>query len=305
MRQNGRMKLVTWNTRWCRGLDGSVNPARIVAGARAMADFDVLCLQEIAQGCPDLPGQPRDQPAQLQALLPGFQLFFGAAIDQLGSGGTRQRFGNLVATRLPALQVQHHPLPRPIDAGVHGMPRQCSAVTVRDQGMGAVRVMTTHLESCSALQRMAQAKAVRALHVQACGHAVAPALQDDTRSTFQTEVHTLHAILCGDFNLGPDDPAYTAILEPFWPAEPMDSAGTAINSIAKSGAQRLHDAWPLVHGSAPRTPTFHLFERGHGREPVSGDFVFVSDAIAPRVRRVQVDCATQASDHQPVLLELD
>ena len=45
---------------------------RIVAQARAMADFDVLCLQEIASGFDGLSGAPGDQPAQLQALLPGF-----------------------------------------------------------------------------------------------------------------------------------------------------------------------------------------------------------------------------------------
>ena len=50
------MKLVTWNTQWCRGLDGTVSPQRIVEVARAMADFDVLCLQEIAQGYADMPG---------------------------------------------------------------------------------------------------------------------------------------------------------------------------------------------------------------------------------------------------------
>jgi endonuclease/exonuclease/phosphatase family metal-dependent hydrolase len=33
------------------------------------------------------------------------------------------------------------------------------------------------------------------------------------------------------------------------------------------------------------------------------DFVFVSDALAPRVRRVEVDLQTQVSDHQPVLIE--
>ena len=76
------MKLVTWNTQWCRGLDGTVSVQRIVDGARALADFDVLCLQEIAQGYADMPGNPGDQPAELKALLPGYQLFFGAAVDE-------------------------------------------------------------------------------------------------------------------------------------------------------------------------------------------------------------------------------
>src|SRR6185369_11446453 len=31
------MKLVTWNTQWCCGLDGTVSPQRIVEGARALA----------------------------------------------------------------------------------------------------------------------------------------------------------------------------------------------------------------------------------------------------------------------------
>jgi endonuclease/exonuclease/phosphatase family metal-dependent hydrolase len=42
------MKLVTWNIQWCRGCDGRVDPQRIVDDARAFADFDVLCLQEVA-----------------------------------------------------------------------------------------------------------------------------------------------------------------------------------------------------------------------------------------------------------------
>ena len=47
------MKLITWNVQWCRGVDGRVDPARIVAAARELADFDVLCLQEIADNFPD------------------------------------------------------------------------------------------------------------------------------------------------------------------------------------------------------------------------------------------------------------
>lgn len=39
------MKLVTWNVQWFCGLDGAVSVERVVEEARAMADFDVLCLQ--------------------------------------------------------------------------------------------------------------------------------------------------------------------------------------------------------------------------------------------------------------------
>src|SRR3977135_1472546 len=50
------VKLITWNIQWCRGCDGRVDPARIARVASEMADFDVLCLQEVASNYPDLAG---------------------------------------------------------------------------------------------------------------------------------------------------------------------------------------------------------------------------------------------------------
>ena len=101
------MNLVTWNTQWCCGLDGVVSPQRIVDTARELADFDVLCLQEIASNYPRARGDAsHDQPALIAQLLgAGFQVFFGAAVDEF-TGEGRQRFGNLVATRLPVAQPE-------------------------------------------------------------------------------------------------------------------------------------------------------------------------------------------------------
>jgi len=280
------MKLITWNTQWCCGLDGMVSPQRIVDGARALADFDVLCLQEVAQGFDRLQGAPGDQPAQLAALLPGYQCFFGAAVDELLPDGRRQRFGNLVATRLPVARVQHHALPWPADAGVESMPRMCTVVTVLSPLLGAVRVMTTHLEYYSALQRLAQARSLRALHDEAVAMAAAPPQPCDDGSAFQTKVHTPHAVLCGDFN-----------------AEITDAAIAAIVAPGVNVAHGFRDAWPLVHGSAPHAPTFRLFDTTYGDAPMACDFVFVSGELVPRVRRVTVDLQTRASDHQPVAIE--
>jgi endonuclease/exonuclease/phosphatase family metal-dependent hydrolase len=279
------MKLVTWNTQWCCGLDGVVSPDRIVQGARALADFDVLCLQEIAVNYPRLAGGARhDQPERLAQLLPGFQLFFGAAVDEF-EGGERRRFGNLIATRLPVAQVQHHPLPYPADAGVRSMPRMCTVVTLQDPQLGWVRVMTTHLEYYSKVQRMAQARALRDLHLAYCAQAEAPPQQSDDGSPFQSKAHTTQAILCGDFNLEPSEPEYAELTQ----ASPQ---GT------------LWDSWRLLHGDAPHEPTFRLFDRRYGPEPVACDFVFVSDALKADVRALAIDAATQVSDHQPVLVEL-
>lgn len=291
------MKLVTWNTQWCRGLDGLVSVSRLVDGARALAGdggFDVLCLQEVAQGYPELPGGPGDQPAELAALLPGYQLFFGAAVDEFTADGQRQRFGNLVATRLPVLQVEHHPLPWPAEGGVPSMPRMCTVVTVRDPVLGAVRVMTTHLEFYAAQQRLAQADALRALHLQACAQAAAPPrpLSEHTSWPFRPKAHTAHAILCGDFNMDAADPAYARIV----------ASGDSAEGAA---AWSLRNAWPLVHGEAPQPPTFRLYDRRYGPDPITCDFIFVSGSLASHVRELRIDGETQASDHQPVLIALE
>ena len=285
------MQLVTWNTQWCCGLDGVVSPQRIVEHARALADFDVLCLQEIAVHYPALAGNAgHDQVALLRDLLPGYQVFFGAAVDEWTPDGQRQRFGNLIATRLPVLQLQHHPLPYPADAGVPSMPRMCTVATVRDPVLGAVRVMTTHLEFYSKRQRMAQARALRALHGQACAQVAAPPQARSDGSPFQSKPHTPHAVLCGDFNFEAHEPEHAAICAP---------AGADDNDEAPHGA-RLWDSWRLLHADAPQPPTFRLYDRTYGPEPVACDFVFVSDSLQGRVQRFGVDAATQASDHQPV-----
>ncbi|HEY8050799.1 MAG TPA: endonuclease/exonuclease/phosphatase family protein, partial [Ramlibacter sp.] len=137
------MKLVTWNTQWCCGLDGVVSPRRIVDGARALADFDVLCLQEVAVNYPRLQGDASDdQPAEIAQLLPGFQMFFAPSVDEW-QHGQRRRFGNVIATRLPVAQVQHHILPYPADGSAISMPRVLATATVIDPHLGPVRIMTT------------------------------------------------------------------------------------------------------------------------------------------------------------------
>jgi endonuclease/exonuclease/phosphatase family metal-dependent hydrolase len=181
--------------------------------------------------------------------------------------------------------VQHHPLPYPADAGVRSMPRMCTVVTVRDPELGAVRIMTTHLEYYSKPQRMAQARALRDLHLAYCAQAIAPPQESTHGSPFQSKVHTRQAILCGDFNLEAHEPEYAEITQ----ASPQG---------------RLWDSWRLLHGRAPHAPTFRMFDRRYGPEPVACDFLFVSDGLADKVRALAIDAATQVSDHQPVCIEL-
>ncbi len=281
------MKLITWNVQWFCGLDDVVSVERVVSEALAMADFDVLCLQEVAVNYPLLSGNAGfDQVARLRELLPGYAVHFGAAVEEMGRHGERQRFGNVVATRLPVAQVQHFPLPCPHDAAVRSMPRMCTSVTVL-AAWGPVRVMSTHLEFYSLRQRIAQAQALVELHAQACRLAAHPPLDDESGGPFQNKKHTPEAVLCGDFNFETSSAEYQIIQT----APGMDVTG-------------LSDAWPVAHGTQAHVPTFHVHDSRYSPIPIACDFVFVSEGLKSRVRQVQVNADSHASDHQPVLIEL-
>ena len=282
------MKILTWNVQWFKGLDEKVNIARVLTKAREIADFDVLCLQEVAVNYPSLSGDtPADQVEHVRALLPGFHVFFSPAVDELSACGSyRQQFGNLIASRLPVSLVEQVllPHPNPVDqAKVPSMRRVCLVCTVQAP-WGPVRVMTTHLEYYNKTARQAQAQALRDIYLESCALAAHPPEIIDG-SPYQRKPHTMDAILCGDFNFEQDSAEHKILTEPA-------SHGVLVN------------AWNVLHSNTSYPATFRIFDRTYGPEPVGCDFFFVSPAVATRVRSLSVDQLTQVSDHQPVLLEL-
>jgi endonuclease/exonuclease/phosphatase family metal-dependent hydrolase len=284
------MILITWNVQWCRGVDGNVDPARIVSEASHLADFDVLCLQEIADNYADprLAGSDgEDQFAQLASLLPGYMAIPGIAVDQPAEDGRRRRFGNMILSRLPVRQVYRYLLPYPCDPGVPGMPRIAIEAVVGGRD-GGVRVITTHLEYYSDKQRMAQVEALRAIYAE--GHAYAR----DGRVTmtdggpFQTFARPPGAIITGDCNFEPDSAEHRRMLAPF-----------------DDGTPPLLDAWRALHPGEAHPATFKIYEKKRPDEPeLHCDFIFVGDELRSRLRTIDVDQKTQAADHQPVVLAL-
>lgn len=284
------MNIVTWNTQWCKGIDGLVSPERMIAGARSLLDFDVICLQEIAINYQGLTGDSEpNQAREIEALLPDYQVVFGAAVDEQPLGkDERQQFGNLIASRLPILQIQKVCLPSPVDPEdpKPGMSRVCLVCTIQ-AAWGPVRVMTTHLEYYSQPQRLSQISAIANWHEMASLHTLhqTPAQPGDLDTPYQAKPHTLDTVLCGDFNFEPDSQEYQIITDP-------------------ARVNPLRDAWVHSHPDQPHPPTFRLYDATYGPDPVSCDFIFVSESIADRVRNVRVDTLTQVSDHQPVSIEL-
>lgn len=284
------MKLITWNVQWCRGVDQQVDPARVVAEAKRLADFDVLCLQEIADNYPDplLGGSAgEDQFAVLAALLPGYTAVPGIAVDQLGQDGKRRRFGNMILSRLPVRQAFRHLLPYPADHGLPSMPRVAVEAVVGAE-FGDVRVITTHLEYYSLQKRSAQIEALRAIYAEGYGYADNPRTAEEDAGPYRAQARPAATIITGDFNLEPDDPLHARMAAPF-----------------ADGTPRLADAWEVAHPGVAHPPTFRIYEKVAPGDPeLHCDFIFVNEALWPRLRAVTVDVATQVSDHQPVVLTL-
>ena len=211
------MILVTWNVQWCRGVDGRVDPARIVDEARGLADFDLLCLQEVADNYPDprLAGaDDADQFARLAQLLPGYTAVPAIAVDQPGEGGRRRRFGNMILSRFPVRQVYRHLLPYPCDPGVPGMPRIALEAVVATP-LGDLRVVTTHLEYYSAMQRMAQVEALRRIYADGHAHARDARITMDDGGPFHTFLRPRATLVAGDCNFEPDSDEYLRMLTGF------------------------------------------------------------------------------------------
>jgi endonuclease/exonuclease/phosphatase family metal-dependent hydrolase len=283
------MKLVTWNVQWCRGCDGRVDPRRIVDDARAFADFDVLCLQEVAANFETLQGsRGEDQFALLAAALPGYAALAGIAIDSAGPGGSRRTFGNLILSRLPVRWALRTLLPWPAAPGLRSMPRVLVEALV-EAPFGPVRVMTTHLEYYSAVQRAAQLEALRRRHEEACSHALGGGPADVREGPFERQTQTVSAILTGDFNFRPDDPLHARLTAGF--ADPRVPA--------------LEDVWQRLHPAEPQPPTLGVHECHHRPEPMACDYIFASGDLRSRLRAVAIDGRTEASDHQPVMVELE
>ena len=84
--------------------------------------------------------------------------------------------------------------------------------------------------------------------------------------------------MCGDFNLKHDDPHHRQMLD-----------GGFV------------DAWQALNPGKPRQDTFHLYD---GETPYCCDYIFVTPDLVPRLRSLRIDTETQASDHQPLIVEL-
>lgn len=287
------MKLITWNIQWGRGVDGKVDLERIVRDARSLSDFDVLCLQEVSSGYPELAGcDGSDQFQALARMLPEYTAIEGVATDAPDDQGRRRRFGNMILSRYSVQQVFRHLLPWPAESGIKSMQRialEATLQTPHDTPHGLIRVTTTHLEYYSRQQRRAQVDRLRELHREAVGHAHSQPAGQLSDGPFHVPRRAAPSILTGDFNMPPDAPEKALLHMP-----------------VADGVPPYLDAWQVLNPDSPHPPTIGLYDRIQWPEGSSSfDFVFVSEDLRSRISQVRVDDESQASDHQPVLVVIE
>jgi endonuclease/exonuclease/phosphatase family metal-dependent hydrolase len=270
--------ILTWNIQCGLGCDGRFDLARIARVVRSMGEADVLCLQEVARHDPDF-GDGADQFAALRALFPQYEAFYGPGLDRRGEGGARRCFGNMLLSRLPVLQVFRHLLPHPAAGGLRHMQRQAIEAVVETRA-GPLRVVTTHLEYFSAAHRAAQIERLRALQAEVAGNEEEPPKAGG--SPYDAVPRPAALVLCGDLNVQPEEAEYARLFAP-----------------------PLIDAWRVARGAEPHPSTTGLFDR---RQWPTGehcrDYFAVTAEVARRVESLQIDLATDASDHQPLRLAL-
>jgi endonuclease/exonuclease/phosphatase family metal-dependent hydrolase len=265
--------IVTWNIQCGLGCDGVTDLARIARVVKAMGEADVICFQEVTRNDPAI-GEGADQAEALQTFFPGYQAFFGPGVER-----PPRQFGNLLLSRLPVLQVFRHLLPRPAHGGIKHMQRQAIEAVVGTRA-GALRLVTTHLEYYSPAHRAAQIERLRALQSEAAENEAQP--PKPAESPYDEAPRPASLVLCGDFNLLPHDRQYKALFRP-----------------------PLIDAWTFFRQGEAHPPSTGLFDRKQW--PIGGhcrDYFAVTADVAQRITALEMDRATDASDHQPLGITL-
>lgn len=292
------MKLLSYNIQYGFGGDGRYDLPRIAA---VIADADIICLQEVERNWSR--SNMDDQPALLSALLPAHHWVYGPAFDMDASaveGGRvihrRRQFGTMILSRLPLEWSRLWPLPKrrmldPLNT------QNAALEAMVHTPSGPLRLMSLHLAHVGVAERLEQIDFLLAQHARAAHEGGPWSGTDDEPARNWTEGQAephcpTRAIWMGDFNSEPHSVEYRRITgeTPYHPGARY--ADGFVDAVAAAG---------LVPGS------LHTHEKviaGQTRLRQL-DNCFVTPDLAPRVRRVSVDAGNPASDHFPLMVEID
>ncbi len=284
------MRLLTWNVHYGFGADGRFDLDRIADRIRHH-DPDVVALQEVERFWKR--SFETDQPAELARRLPDYYWVYGPNLDM--HAGTperpnrRRQFGNMILSRWPILSSRNFPLPKFGTLTQHSIQQGALEAVVRTPSGRPLRVYSTHLSHLSAHTRLPQIEALLAIHRRAFaeGGAWCGGHPDPRAGWTEGEMPPMprEAVIMGDLNFTPDSEEYDRLVGPM--AAPY---GRLVN---RDG---FVDCWVAAG---------HDEREGVTCDGKRIDYVLVSAWLFDRVRAARIDSETDASDHWPVVVDLD
>jgi endonuclease/exonuclease/phosphatase family metal-dependent hydrolase len=293
------MKLISYNIQYGFGLDGSYDLSR--AGS-VIADADVIALQEVDRHWSRT--QFEDQPARLATLLPQHYLAYAPGFDMDASlvrtdgsvENRRRQFGPMILSKFPIVWSRMHLLP------LARMVRPINTQTVALETMirtpaGAVRFWSVHLAHVGTEERLHQLDYMLALNLASprTGGPWSGADDEPHRNWTEGEAEPevpLASIIMGDFNSIPTGPEYMRMVgtQPFHRGVLYSDLFVDAAVAAGHHATDFYSHERVVNGVVDRRRL---------------DYCFVSGSLAPRVRSYAVDVTERASDHFPVMVDID
>lgn len=282
------MLFSTYNIHYGVGADGKYDVARI---ADAVAEADIVCLQEVVRGWPQ--NFYADQTAEIAARLNRYFRFHGpmeadaSTVDADGLITNRRRsFGNAIVSRWPILWSRGVMLPKVWLANTFDLQRGYIEAVVAAPS-GPLRVYCTHLSHVGAQQRLPQVAALMDAVKRAPVTGGTWDAAGGETFMFQEPAPAVpaSAIVAGDFNFTPAHLEYPLVCGMPGPRGRLATA------------EHLSDAWTAAGNS----------EEGVDSFPREGriDHVFVTQDLAPRVKAARIGHGIDASDHWPVFVEFD
>lgn len=272
------MRVLTYNIHGWRDAHGQIDVARLARIIQA-SEADVVALNEVFH--PLLPpGQELPALALLAETL-GMDFAFGVALTPQFAFAPLASYGNALLTRYPVLAHAGHHL-TPIDG--HEQRGLLEMRVLLPDGRTPFSVYVTHLDHRSEAVRVQQLAAV---------------------FSWTARDRARPHLLLGDFNaLAPGD---------------YDDRPAALQAVAESDifAHMVQDEMQVVprllrrgyvdaqaaSADVPPAPTFPAAD-----PQVRIDYIWASTPLAPALRwcrRWTTDETTEASDHLPVLAEID
>ena len=279
------MRVVSYNIQYGKGLDGRFD---LVRACNRVRGADIICLQEVDQFWRRSGNV--DQAAEISGLLPTYYQVFGSSFDVDASAAAahgavinrRRRHGNMILSRWPILSSRCFNLPKRHYDDRFNM-QMGFLETVIACEPEPLRVYNYHAGYLESAERLEQVESFAAVFERTVGEGGAWGGKGDIDglawdNDAVSPPMPAEAVVCGDFNAGPETEEYRLLLE----------------------TTGLVDCWALAAPGQVGESTLRREPGADDRLRGKVDHILATPALAARLERVAIDHDSDASDHKPI-----